>query len=378
LARFLKVNDFGIYVFTLSFIYNFIPVADFGIERLVLKDISSQPNKATEYISKLLPLRIFFSLGSYFLAILLGIILGQSLEQIIFLSVFGLILLPYNLVYFLCSFLNAKEKMIYTGIANISLVSLTAVIGVLAVLMQFELLIVFFAYPLASLIVSIFFLVNSKNSGLSIGWKIDISFWKEKLSQSWVFAVFSIVSVFYLRISLIFVKLFHGSEAVGLYGASFKFLEAMILIPQSIALAFFPLSSRLFLNDKENLKKIYKKGLIFQFCFSLFLVFPLIFYPEFIINLAYGREYLSAAFVFPILGLALIFFFVNSLAGNIIHNSPRVRNFLPQLISNMIVKIILCLIFIPRWSITGAAWAVVGAEAYGFLINNYFVWRVLK
>ncbi len=35
LARFLGVATFGIYNFTLAFVYNFVPVADFGLERFV-------------------------------------------------------------------------------------------------------------------------------------------------------------------------------------------------------------------------------------------------------------------------------------------------------------------------------------------------------
>ena len=59
LARFLGVATFGIYNFTIAFVYNFIPVADFGIERLVLRDISRDRDKTAYYLSRLLPLRVF-------------------------------------------------------------------------------------------------------------------------------------------------------------------------------------------------------------------------------------------------------------------------------------------------------------------------------
>jgi O-antigen/teichoic acid export membrane protein len=38
----------------------------------------------------------------------------------------------------------------------------------------------------------------------------------------------------------------------------------------------------------------------------------------------------------------------------------------------------LCLLFIPRFSIIGAAWAVLGGEVVGLIINNYFVFKLLK
>ena len=378
LARVLGVRNFGIYSFTLAFVYNFIPVADFGIERLVLRDVSRDLGKASFYLSRLLPLRLALALGAYVLVLLLALGLGQDSQQIFYLAIFGLALIPYSLTFLFSSFLNAKEKMKYMAFANIMQISLTALFGGMFVFLKLGLVWILLAYPLANFLTAGTFVLKARKWGLPLGWRIDISFWKEKLSQSWIFATFTIISVFYLRISLILVNFFHGPEATGLYGAPFKFLEAMILIPQSVALALFPLSSQLFSEDKQRLRSIYKKGLGFQFFSSLIFISPLIFFPSSILTLAYGREYLSAAPVFPILGIALIFFFINSLAGNVIHNSPQVKKFLPFLLLNLTVKITLCLLLIPNWSIIGAAWAVAAAESFGFLINNYFVWRVLK
>src|SRR4030042_6088128 len=69
LARFLGVATFGVYNFTIAFVYNFIPVADFGLERLVLRDISRTPGTAGFYLARLLPLRLFLSLGAYLLVL---------------------------------------------------------------------------------------------------------------------------------------------------------------------------------------------------------------------------------------------------------------------------------------------------------------------
>ena len=92
----------------------------------------------------------------------------------------------------------------------------------------------------------------------------------------------------------------------------------------------------------------------------------------------YGSNYLGAVPVFMILGLSFVFFFPNALAGNIIQNSDKFKRFLPWAVANFLVALILCLILIPRYSIVGAAWAVVGGEIFGLIINNWFVFRILK
>ncbi|MCX6724646.1 MAG: polysaccharide biosynthesis C-terminal domain-containing protein, partial [Candidatus Shapirobacteria bacterium] len=89
-------------------------------------------------------------------------------------------------------------------------------------------------------------------------------------------------------------------------------------------------------------------------------------------------DYLPAAPVLAVLGASLIFFFLNVLPGNIIQNSPKFKKFLPWSVLNFLITLTLGLILIPRFSIIGAAWSVLGGELAGLIINNLFVWKILK
>jgi len=130
--------------------------------------------------------------------------------------------------------------------------------------------------------------------------------------------------------------------------------------------------------DKKKLLEVYKKGLGVLFLFSLPFVLVLGGVPKLVISLAYGQDYLAAMPAMMILGFSLILFFLNALPGNIIQNSPQFKQFLPWALLNFIITLVLCLILIPRYSIVGAAWAVMGGEVAGLVINNWFVFRLLK
>ena len=52
LARILGVAHFGIYAWVLGFVYNFLPVADFGLERYILKYIPRNRNKTNFYLKE--------------------------------------------------------------------------------------------------------------------------------------------------------------------------------------------------------------------------------------------------------------------------------------------------------------------------------------
>lgn len=378
LARYLGVANFGIYNFTLAFVYNFVPVADFGLERLVLRDISRAPEEINYYIARLLPLRLFLSAGSYLGIILLGITLGQTSRQILYLAIFGLYIFPNTFIYLLASFQNAKEEMKYFSLALLTAQILTVAIGVLFIFLKFPLIMIFLASVLGQMIVLIFFFLKASCWGIKMGWVIDMQFFKEALGDSWVFACITIISVFYLKLSILLISLLRGDEATGLYSSSFRFIEASILIPQSIALALFPLSARLFLEDKRKLVAIYKKGLGILFLLSLPFSIVMIFLSKQIVLFAYGQDYAPAIPVFSVLGFSLILFFLNALSGNIIQNSPQFKKFLPITLIKVFFSITIFLILIPRFGILGAAWGVVIGEAFGLIINNIFVLFILK
>lgn len=378
LARFLGVYDFGIYSFTLAFISPFVQVADFGVERYVLRDLSREPQKAINYLSNLLPLRIFLAGGALILAVVTGWILGQSLTQIGYLVAFGLMMIPYSLLFLFLSYFNSQEKMHYYALVNVAQILLTALLGVIFALLKGGLVAFFLAYPSANLLILFYFVFNRQQWQIPFGWKIDWAFWKKSLAQSWIFAALLIIAVFYLRLPTIMVGILSGPKATGLYSSASKFIEAMILIPQSLALALFPLSSKLVLNNKERMKHVYKKGLGALLLLSLPFSAALIFGSRIIAEYAYGKEYLPAIPVFIILGFSVVFFFLNSLAGNIIQNSNQVKKFLPFAGLNFLALLVFCLILIPRYSIAGAAWAVVGGEVVGLVINNLYVHRILN
>jgi len=378
LARNLSLENFGIYTFTLAFVYNFFPVADFGLERLVLKEISRDHSKAQHYFSRLLPLRLILSFISLFLIAVLALILGQNQYQILCFLLFGLAIIPYNLTFLIASIQNAKEKMQYTASANFLSIIFTVFLGVFFIKVGADLGWVIISFLLSYLIVFCVFVSLLKKADLFFKPVWDKEFMFACLSRSWPFAFFLIIGVFYLRLSVVMVGLIEGPEASGIYGSSYKFIEALILVPQSIALALFPIISRLFLDDKLRLKRIYLKSLAFLLVlsFPIFLVFR--FLPELIINFSYGERYLGAVVVYPVFSLAIILFFLNSLPGNIIQSSEKPQKFLPFSIANVLLTLILCLILIPRYSIVGAAWSVFGGELFGLIVNNLYVRKLLR
>lgn len=378
LGRILGVENFGHYNFAIALVYNFYPVADFGVERLLLRDLSKNPEQCQKYFQKIVPLRLIFALISVVLVTTFGIILSKSSFDILNIFVFSLCLIPWTFNQLIAAIGNAFEKMEIQGLVAICSTGFTALLGGLIAILGGTITQILIAAFFSNFIVSLVMINYSKKLGLVFKIDPDIKFWRGILRESWVFALIMIMAVFYLRSSVVLVNYFKGAYFTGIYSSAFKFIEASILIPQSFALALFPQTARLLGSDKEKLARNYLKSLAAIFAFAVFYALFFILFSPMIIKISYGSSYLEAVPVMRILSIAAIIFFLNTLPGNIIQNSNRVKKFLPFAFLNLLLVVILCLVFIPRYSIIGAAWAVIGGEVFGLVINNWFVFRILK
>ncbi|MBU2592672.1 oligosaccharide flippase family protein [Patescibacteria group bacterium] len=378
LARVFSVEDFGILAWVLGFGYNFYPLADFGIERVVLKDVSREPKKRGAYLARLIPLKIILAIASVLISILLALVLGLRGFKLFLVFVFVLSMLPYNLVFLFAAFDNAREKVITFTISTMAVSLTSVVLGLSMFKMGFGLGGILFGYFLSSLAVLIWFLSGERSKKFVVKWKIDWQFNKKILSRSWVFASFLVLAVFYLRTPLILTGIILGDHAAGIFGAASKFIEAGILIPQSLALALFPSFSKMILKNKSRLKKEYLKNLSLLFLFSLPIGIVMFLLGKPFMGLVYGQNYLVSGEVFSLFGLVMVLFFVNSLPGNIIQTSKKPKVFLPWSAANFLVALISGLVLIPRVGLVGGVFALLIGEVFGLIINNLFVFKILN
>jgi len=378
LGRVLGVENFGHYNFALALVYNFYPVADFGVERLILRDLSKDQRKAQDYFQKILPLRFSLALVSVFLVSLLGLVLSKNNFDRLNIFVFSLCLLPWTFNQLIAGIANAFEKMEIQSLAVVGMSLLTAILGGIVAFLGGNVTQILLAAFLANFLVSLVMIRLAGKIGLKFKIEIDKNFWKKILSESWVFAMLTIIAVFYMRTGVVLINNLKGPYYTGIYSSAFKFLEATLLIPQSFALALFPQTARMLSNNKGGVGKNYLKSLGLIFVFSAFYALTFLLFSPQIIKISYGESYLEGIETMKGLGLVAVLFFLNSLPGNIIQNTSLVKEFLWWLGGKFILNIILCLLLIPRFSLMGAVLALGLSEFYGFLTNNWFVIRILK
>ncbi len=377
LARSLTVENFGIYVWVLGFVYNFLPVADLGIERYILKNLPRHLDQVEDYFRDLLGLKIALAGITFLLTIALGLILGLTGEKLVSLLIFSLTFLPSNIIHLVTSFQNAREE-VGTGIAaNLFFSALGALIGIGAVLLGFGVAWLFIAYLAAQAITTLGILIRAQKLNLPL----KPRFSKKAVRLVWqecrFFAILVILGNFYLRIPLITIGQTRGDYWAGIYGSVSKFLEAGVLIPQAVSLAVAPTFSRLLIQNKKKLTKIYYQISLGVVGLSLFPLIIFFFWGNPFISLVYGDRYLPAVPALKILGLVLPLLFFNFLAANIIENSTKVKKFTPWAIGHFVLIFLLAVVFSSRWGVTGAAASLLVGEGLRLVLNQRFINKIL-
>jgi len=163
---------------------------------------------------------------------------------------------------------------------------------------------------------------------------------------------------FLYRFDTFLILSFVGLGGQGLYSVAVVLAEKLSHIPQSVQVVLFPKLSSL---GKEEADRLTPRVMRNSFLLTAVAAVILLALSRPILILFYGSEYTSALTSFRILIPGVLMLSINTiLSGDLSARDKRIY----QTIANSIgfgLNVILCLVWIPRLGIEGAAWASMAA-----------------
>jgi len=268
----------------------------------------------------------------------------------VFFSLFISVLLAYEKIGwhtfisdFLLNFLKvlALAILIFAGL-NSNAIIYSYLIGTLVVVF-----VIF--YVMKKQIPEIFHKSNLKNKERSKLFRELFSFSWPLLLSGFIWNVFEWADTF-------FIGYFRTSAEVGFYNAAMP-IALFLFIPAFLfAKLFYPLINKEYHRGNRDLvdeltKQVAKWILLLSFpLFTLILLFPGSF-----INILFGEEFLVAEKALIYLSIGFMFTSVFSISGYVLLLLEKSKNMLYSTLSVFILNIILNVILIPRFGITGAA-----------------------
>jgi len=232
-------------------------------------------------------------------------------------------------------------------------------------------IITFVLYNLYSLIN--FFLVKNDVGNLSL--KIDLKQWSMIIKKSFVFLLISLLAGFYSKVDVLILNFIKGKQAVGIYSAGYRFLDALMFIVTAYNVSSMSLFSKLVKEKKRDIfvNKI-KKDVALVFIIGMFVALGFYFLGPVVLPVVYKSTYFESIQVLRIIIFALPLILLTSVFLNSIYALNKAKTVIYIFLFQLMLNIGLNLFFIPRFSFFASAYITLLGEA----INTLLTFVVLR
>jgi O-antigen/teichoic acid export membrane protein len=372
LARYLGVEYFGEYNFVIAYLSFFIFVANFGLDSILIRDLSRKKFDVDIFVSNVLMIRILTCSFSIILSITIVNFLGYPAETIMHVSLLSLILMFQGLSYLFESVFHSNLKMYYSSISMVISKLFFALAVFVLIMMGYPLISFLYAYIVAEFIRALISIYYSKKF-VRIRMHIDAELWKYLLKECMPFIVGYALFIIYYRIDILMLSKMEGNLAVGYYSAAYKLTDPLLFIPGAFASVLMPIMARKYMSDRMGLEEVYSIGskyiLQLMFPISIFLHF----FSEDLIHLLYTDSYYASIYTLKILSFTIVINSLNSIQNSLLVASDRQKLNTMSVGVCCIFNIVLNLVLIPIYSYNGAAIATLISVLFLFLIQFLFI-----
>lgn len=374
LANRLGVSDFGL--FTVGFAYFSIvsSIADFGFNRYLIRELAREKSTSAELVSNIVMMRItstavlfaIFSIVLYFLdpdSFRVSIILLSTLA-----------ILPQSVAITFDGIFVALRKLQLSSLSLVVSSISTVVAGFILISRGFGVVGATNALIFGQLAYVFILLVLVYQNRTSILSKVSFSSIKKIVAGSLPYGLLGVLGLVYFRIDTILLSYLRGNFETGIYGAAYRFLEAVNFVPSSLFAALFPVFSKL--DSSLNIRKLYFKSLYILggIGISVLLGYILVLPP---VIRYFLPSYVESIGAINILSLSIPFMFAQAATVAILFSKEL---YFKQVILLSVLlltfNIIANLIFIPVYGFMAAAWITVISEILSF--TTFFLFIKIK
>ncbi len=393
LANKLTKADFGLFYAMFAFVSFLLVFKDLGLGQALVKFIPEfqVKNKYNSMKNMVVFVFLFNILFAIVLAVLLfvfsnylSLTLFHNPDSAFLLKLFSIYFILQSIMSILISILQGFQRLNYYAMLDFSRTTFVLIFAYFMLRINLNVLAPVMSYILMPVFISLLFIPIILRRILPIGfWKSKLvydSFLIKKLFAFSIPTLFTVVGVVALgNIDSIMISYFKGLEAVGLYNVALP--TALILGYFSVALmtVIFPMSSELWASGsfdklKDGMYMLYKYSLIIIFPFILIMVC----FPEIILNIFFGVNYIAASNVLRILSLGIIMVTISRINLSVLSGigKPKLNSLI--LLAALIFNIISNFILIPFLGILGAAITTFFSFFIMVCLSVYFLRKHLK
>ncbi|MFC1699003.1 flippase [Candidatus Omnitrophota bacterium] len=308
IARNLGVAQFGRWSFVFSLVALFGVILDMGLSELFVRDIAgSNPDAAKKYLKNIISLKLFLAFIVGLLIIGISLILPRLKELLpVILLVLGAYTIELYTFLFRAIFRTYEKMEIEALTLILEGVLKVGVFLILTRVLELSLLLLAVILIFSNLVILLFSIGLTRAKFLAPGFSLDLQFCRSLLKRTLPFALIFFFGLVNFKIDIIMVAQMMADEFTGWYSAAVKLVEPVLVIPISVAVAFFPAFSRSNKNFRADLLPLFKSAAKILLFLGLSMAIILNLLAKLVLGLTFGADFLSSVLVLRILSWTLL------------------------------------------------------------------------
>ncbi|HEU4702449.1 MAG TPA: flippase [Conexibacter sp.] len=195
-----------------------------------------------------------------------------------------------------------------------------------------------------------------------IAWRAGRALWKPLMKVAVPLGIAGVLITIYYQIDSVLLLQLSTNEEAGFYGAAYRFMAPLLVLPAAVMSSFFPVLSAANVHDPDRVRRLVQRAAELMAVISVPALAGAVVLSDPIVEALYGPDFSRTAEVLPILVIAYVSICFGSLAGFL---APLLNLHWRLAIYSGLgaaANIGLNVWLIPHYGALGSAWATVATE----------------
>jgi O-antigen/teichoic acid export membrane protein len=340
----------------------------FGMDTHITKSVARNPKLIGSLLGTTLVVRCFLLLVSSVAVGLYLFFVTTDVQTVIIVVILGFSTLFGSLGVGVSAVFAGLERMEFAAIAGIASKAILTTVTLIFVSLGLGLYAVAFVEVIASIVsMSILFYFLRKQGSIQLNWS-----WAQAraiLVESSKYLVTILAIVVYQQIDVIFINALVDKQTVGWYSTAMRLFGTLMFVPAIIGSVLLPALSRSYSNANEQFLTISRRGFDLMFLFSIPIGLGISVTAKPLVVLLFGAEFAQSGPILSVLGIVIIFTYLNTFFGQLLVASERTKAWNAVLIVAILATLPLDLVFVPLTQATFGNGGLGGV--IGFLITEF-------
>ncbi len=378
-ARYLGPEQFGLFSYAQSFVGLFTAIATLGLDGIVVRELVKDESRRDELIGTAFYLKL---IGAIAVLIVLAVTIQFTSNDhytnvLVFIIASATIFQAFNVV---DMYFQAKVLSKYVVYANVISLFVSSIVKVVLILNDAPLLAFAWATLFDSVVLALGFIYYYVKNSSKFSIK-NLIFKRETavslLKDSWPLMLGGFSFVIFSNIDNIMIKEILGEFDVGIYNSAYRLVTLWYFLPGLILSSLMPSLVNSHQNSELFMGRLlFVSTLLVWIAIAIFSIYS-IFNKE-IIFISFGELYVDAILLLSSLSAVNLLIFFNSVWNYWMTVENRTKRTFLFHLCTALLNIILNYIFIHKYGVIGAVYALFVSLSITYIIFGMYDKRILK